>query len=285
MDTLFVNILNGLSFSSLLFLMAAGFSVTFGLMGILNLSQGGYYMLGAYIGVFVAKQTGNFWLATLVGGVVVGLIGLGMERGFLRHLYKQEFSQALLTFGFVYIFVNVILWIWKGNVKGVDAPPILYGLIEVFGQAYPIYRLFLIIIGLILAIGLWLLQEKTSYGAIIRAGVDNSEMTKVMGINQSLVFAIVFSLGAFLAGFAGVISLPILGAYVESATDVLFLALMVVVIGGMGTLQGAFWGALVIGFIDSLGKAYFPSFAMFTMYLLLLLILLFKPTGLTGGKS
>ncbi len=285
MDIFVVCLLNGVSFGSILFLLASGLSLTLGLMGILNLAHGAFYMIGAYIGWTIAvKYSLNFWLAALAAGTTAGLVGLAIERGFLRRLYKLSNEQALLTIGFVYIITNLSLWIWGSIVKPPYTSPFLSGSIPVAGWPYPIARIVIIIIGLMVAAGLWWLQNKTRIGAIIRAGMDDREMTKGQGINLDLVSTSLFFVGAFLAGFAGVIGAQFIGASLDLGLRILLLALIVVVIGGMGSVQGALLGAMLIGLVDSFGVILFPEFAMFTMYLLMVIVLVVKPTGLLGRK-
>ncbi len=283
MDVFVLNILNGISFGALLFLLASGFSLIFGVMGILNVSHGALYMVGAYIGWTIAvKYDLNYWLAALAGGVVAGLISLAMERGFFRKLYKQFNEQLLLTFGFVYILNNLASWIWGPLYKAPFVAPFLAGSFSIMGRAYPTSRIAIIIIGLICVAVLWWLQDKTRVGAIVRAGMDDKEMTLGLGINLNLVYTAVFFLGSFMAGFAGVMGAQLLGVHPEISMEILLLALAVVIIGGVGSIQGALLGAMLIGIIDAFGKALFPEFAMFTIYLAMIVVLLIKPSGLLG---
>ena len=279
-----VHILNGLSFGLILFLIASGLSLILGTMGILNLAHGAFYMLGAYFGLTMIAFGLNFWLAALVGGIFAALVGLVMERGFLRYLYKMFNEQVLITFGFLYIFTNVALWVWGPWPKMGNPPDFLSGSIGLGQFAFPVYRIALIILGLIIAGGLYWFQEKTRYGAIIRAGMDDKEMTTGLGINYALTCSAVFILGIFIAGLAGSIGSPVLGAYLGAGMDTLTLAMIVVVVGGMGTVQGTLLGALVIGLVDTLGKALFPELAMFTVYLAMVIMLVVKPSGLLGRK-
>lgn len=277
-----VNTLNGISFGMILFLLATGLSLTLGVMGILNLAHGALFMAGAFVGWAVVTGGGNFWLAALLGGIIAGLIGLVIERAFLRRLYKLLDDQVLLTLGFVYILGNLCLWIYGGHGRVAPPPSLLAFSIGIGDYAFPVYRLALIIIGAAAFIGLWWLQEKTRAGAIIRAGMDDKEMTVGLGLNYDLICSAVFVLGTFAGGFAGVLALPIIGIAFFMSWDILLYALIVVVVGGTGSIQGALAGALAIGLIDAFGKALIPDFAMFTMYVALIIILLVKPTGLLG---
>jgi branched-chain amino acid transport system permease protein len=275
----------GLSFSVLLFMISSGLSLVFGLMNVLNLTHGGYYLIGSFVGISIYKWTGNFLLAILVGGVVAGIIGAGMERGFLRYLPGQLLDQVILTMGFLFIFTNLAKWIW-GPVPQMTAPPSLFASSLRIG-AYSVYLYHLVVIfaGLIIAIVLWFFQEKTRYGAIIRAGIDNREMIMAVGINFSRVCAWVFFLGTVIAGISGVIGLPLLGAYLESGSEILLYAIIVVIIGGLGSMQGALAGSFLIGIIHSFSKAFFPPLAFFMMYLLVIIVLLARPSGLFGRRS
>jgi branched-chain amino acid transport system permease protein len=278
-------ILMGLSFSVLLFLLSSGLSLIFGFMNVLNLTHGGYYLIGSYIGVSIYKWTGNFLLAILAGAAVAGIIGVGMERGFLRHLPGQLLDQVILTMGFLFIFTNLAKWIW-GPVPQMAAPPSLFARsLHIGAYSVSVYHLVVIFAGLIVAIVLWFFQEKTRFGAIIRAGIDNQEMIMAIGINFKLVCSWVFCLGTVIAGVSGVIGLPLLGAYLESGSEILLYAIIVVIIGGLGSMQGALAGSFLIGIIHSFSKAFFPPLAFFMMYLLVIIILLVKPSGLFGKRS
>ena len=278
-------LLNGISFGCILFLLASGLSLTLGLMGLLNLAHGALYMIGAYIGWTVAVHWGlGFITAAVAAGAVSGVIGLIMERGFLRHLNKMPNEQVLLTIGFVYIITNACLWIWGSIAKPPFSAEFLSGAFTIVGWPYPYSRVAIIILGIVAGIALWWLQAKTRIGAIIRAGMDDKELTKGLGINLELTAAALFFVGAFLAGFAGVIGAQLIGANLGLGLDILLLALIVVVIGGMGSVTGSFLGALMIGVVDAFGKIFIPEMAMFTLYFLMVIVLIVKPTGLLGRE-
>lgn len=277
-----INLLNGLSYGMILFIIASGLSLIFGVMGILNLAHGALYVLGAYIGLTVAKHGLNFFLAALIAGVVVGLLGLVLERLFLRRLYRQVNEQVLLTLGLVYIFWNAILWIWGPEARVGEAPHFLQSVIKMDGFGYPLYRLAIILMGAIIFLALWFFQEKTRTGAIMRAGMDDKQMIIGLGVDYGLFSSFIFFLGAFLGGMAGFLGTPIIGIQAGLSMDILLLAIIVIVVGGVGYVQGTLLGAILIGIIDSLGKAYFPDFALFTVYLAMIVILLCKPYGLLG---
>ena len=277
-------LVNGIAYGMILFLMACGFSLIYGVMGILNLAHGVLYMLGAYFGLtfVLLGGSGHFLLAILMGAVGAGLMGLFWERVFLARLYKQIPEQVLLTLGLIYIFSNLVLWVYGPMAKMGTPPDFASGSVLILGTSISVYRLFLILIGIGAAIGIYYFQEKTRYGAIIRAGLSDKEMTIALGINYGFVSSLVFFLGAFLAGLAGYLGLPIVGALPSMSFDILLFAVAVMVIGGMGYIEGALLGAMVIGLIDSFGKVYFPDFAMFTIYIAMIIILLVRPIGLLG---
>jgi branched-chain amino acid transport system permease protein len=278
-------IVMGLSFSVLLFMLSSGLSLVFGLMNVLNLTHGGYYLIGSFVGISVYKWTGNFLLAILAGGAVAGIIGLGMERGFLRYLPGQLLDQVILTMGFLFIITNLAKWIWGPIPQMASPPSLVAGSLRIGAYSVYLYHLVVIFAGLIIAIVLWLFQEKTRYGAIIRAGIDNREMIMAIGINFNQVCAWVFFLGTVIAGVSGVIGLPLLGAYLESGSEILLYAIIVVIIGGLGSMQGALVGSFLIGIIHSFSKAFFPPLAFFMMYLIVIIILLVRPSGLLGRRS
>ena len=277
-------LLNGISFGMLLFLLAAGLSLIYGLMRILNLAHGSYYLLGGYVGLTVVSVTGSFVLAALVGSVTVAFLGIVMERFFLRRFPKQELPQVLLTFGFLFIFADVALWIWGGNPQTLPKPGIFSSSIWLGSIVFPSYRLFVIATGLVIGIGLWWFQERTRVGAMIRAAVDDEEMARGVGINVSLLSTAVFGLGAFLAALGGILGGPFVGIYPGADFEVLILAFVVTIVGGLGSLKGAFIGGLLIGLLDNFGKALFPQLALFTLFAPMAIILAIRPTGLFGRR-
>lgn len=285
MDWFVINLLNGISYGMVLFLIASGMSIVLGAMGIANLAHGVIYMFGAYMGWTVAvKWKAPFLLALLAGGFSAGLLGLVIERGLLRHLYKQLNEQVLLTFGFVYILGNLCLWIWGGLPKMPFTAEFLTGSFEIMGRMYPKARVSVIFIGLMLGIALWWLQDRTRMGAIVRAGMDDKETAMGLGINLERAFAVIFFISCFIAGAAGVIGAQLLGVHTELGFDVLLLALIVVIVGGVGSIQGALLGGIMIGVIDAFGRAVFPQLAMFTMYFTMIVVLIIRPKGLLGRK-
>ena len=283
MDVLAVGILGGVSYGVVLFLIATGLSLVLGLMGIVNVAHGVLFMTGAYGGLTVAKLTGNLILGILAGGALAGIVSLIMDRLFLRQLYKQELEQILVTFGFVYIITNLHLWVYGAWPKSAFLPPFLSGSITIGRFGFPIHRLAVIVFGAVLCVGLWWLQEKTKVGSIVRAGMDDAEMVSGLGINLTPINIGAFCLGAFLAGVAGVVGAPALGGVnLNTGTDIFFVAIAVCIVGGVGSVQGALVGAVLIGVTTTLVATYFPVLAMFVMYILMVLVLIFKPSGLLG---
>jgi branched-chain amino acid transport system permease protein len=283
-STAVVTTLNGLSYSFILFLLAAGFSLTFGVMGVLNLAHGALFMFGAYVGLEVISRVGSLWVATLAAAAALAIIGFGLYFFFLRHLYSKIPEQAVLTIGFAYMVANVALWIWGPVAQMGQAPEILKGVLKVGTLSFPIYRLFIIGVGLLVLVVLWWMQDRTRVGAIIRAGMDNKDMTVSLGINYGLVSTLVFLLGMALAGVAGMLATPILGTYPSMGDNLLLLTLIVVVVGGTGYIQGTMLGALIIGLLDTFGKAYVPQMALFSAYIVFLAVLLVRPSGLIGRR-
>jgi branched-subunit amino acid ABC-type transport system permease component len=275
--------LNGLAYGVLLFLLSVGLTLIFGMLDVVNLAHGSYYMLGAYAGLTLIAVTGNFWLAVLVAPAAVALIGAVVERTCLRPLYRRgPLDQVLLTFGLIYLFEDLVKWIWSGRIRSIPTPALFSSSVTVFGATIPSYRLFVIVFGLVMAAALWALIEKTRLGAIIRAGVFDSEMTAGMGINIHRVFTGVFAFGAALAGLSGVIAGPIQSAYPPMGATILVPALIVVVVGGLGSLKGSLAGSLIIGQAETFGKVWLPGASMLMIYVVMALILLFRPQGLFG---
>ena len=283
MSFVVLQILNGVSFGMLLFLLAAGLSLIYGLMRILNLAHGSYYVLGAYVALSVVRATESLALAALAGTAAVVGLGFLMERVFLRHLPPgEELPQALLTFGFLLIFGDVALWIWGGTPQTLPKPVALAHSVRLGPVLFPSYRLFLIGIGALVGVLLWMLQERTRLGAMVRAAIDDAEIAGTTGINVSGLSSGVFAAGAALAALGGVLGGPLIGVYPGADFEILLLAFVVVIIGGLGSLKGAFVGALLVGLLDTFGKTLFPELALFTIFAPVVIILAVRPTGLFG---
>jgi len=280
---LFAQALNGLSYGVLLFLLSVGLTLIFGMLDVVNLAHGSFYMLGAYAGLALIASTGNFWLSLALAPVAVGIIGAAVERSCLRPLYRRgPLDQVLLTFGLIYVFEDLVKWIWGGRIRSIPTPDLLAGSVTLLGATIPSYRVFVIGFGLVMAVALWLLIERTRLGAIIRAGVFDAEMSAGMGINVSRVFTLVFAFGAALAGLSGVIAGPIQSAYPPMGASILIPALIVVAVGGLGSLKGSLAGSLVIGQAETFGKAWLPGASMLIIYVVMAAILLFRPQGFFG---
>jgi branched-chain amino acid transport system permease protein len=277
--------LNSLALGGVLFTLAAGFSLIFGLMRIANLSHGAYFMLGAYVGLSVLDQGYGFGWAILAAGLAVGVLGAVVERLILRRLAGKTLAQVLATLGIAFIIADASLWVWGGDPRPVSAPGFLRGAMHLFGLTFPAYRLAVLAISIVIALGLWLLLDKTRLGVMIRASVDDMQMARAMGIPASRLFTIVFCLGAALAGIGGVIAAPILSVYPGMDADMLPLALVVVILGGLGSLAGAFVGSFLIGFIYSFGQVLAPNLAYFILFLPMVVILAARPRGLFGRLS
>ena len=284
MEFFVVQTLSGFSFAAVLFMLASGLSLIFGVMNIVNIAHGSYYMLGGYIGLSIYWVTGSLLLAMLGGGLAIAVVGYGMQRFFLRQFF-DAFPQVMITMGFAYLFRDLALLIWGGDPLSFPAPKILQGSMHLGDIVFPFYRLFIIVVAIFVAVGLWFFNEKTSYGAQLRATVDDHEMAKGVGINTPLVSGLMFALGAFLAAFGGVIAAPAFGLYAGLDFEVLPLAFVVVIVGGMGSLKGAAVGSILVGLVDNWGKALFPDFSYFTLFLPMAVVLAIRPTGLFGERT
>jgi len=259
--------------------------MVFGLMRVVNLTHGSYYAFAGYIGYSVSQYTHSFILALLAGMATGALIGFLMERYLFRMIYNKELEQIILTFGFIYIFQDIFNWIWAGRIYTINNPSMLSDPIKIMSFYYPSYRLSLIAIGTFFATGLWYLREKTLLGAIIRAGVDDLEMIRAMGIKITNYFTLVFVMGSSLAGIAGILGAPFVTIYPGMDMEILILALIVIVLGGMESMTGCLWASLIIGTADAFGKIYLPQFAVFSIYAVMVLVLMIKPSGLMGRKD
>jgi branched-chain amino acid transport system permease protein len=273
---------NGLSYGALLFLLGSGLSLIFGVMRIVNLAHGAYFLLGGYVALSVIWSTGSWALALPVAALAVAVVGLLMERIFLRPLGFDPLRQVLLTVGFAFLFQQAALDIWGGDNMDITPPAALMRSIVVGGLYLPVYRLFMIALAVVIGGALWLALEKTRMGAAVRATVDDAQMAAGVGIDTSRISMFVFALGAALAAIGGVIGGAFLGIYPGLDFQILPIAFAVVIIGGMGSLTGAAIGALVVGLADNFGKALFPEVSYFTLYAPMALLLAVKPTGLFG---
>lgn len=285
LETFGLHLLNGVTFGALLFLLASGFTLIFGLMRITNMSHGGLYLVGGYIGLTILGRTGNFWAALLAAGASIGILGLAIERVLLRRVRGRVLPEVLLTLGLAFILGDLSLAIWGGDPQTVRIPGFLSGSTQFFGVTYPAFRLFMLLVGLLTAAGLWFLQYRTMLGAVIRAGVDDPEMVDATGIDIKVVFNRVFALGALLAGVAGLLGGAFLALYPGADSEILLLAVVVVIIGGPGSLLGAIAGSLLVGLIDAFATALVPDLLYFTLFAPMVIILAWRPYGLLGRPN
>jgi branched-chain amino acid transport system permease protein len=284
MDFWIIQAFNGVSYGALLFLLASGLSLIFGVMRIVNLAHGSYFLLGGYLALTVIGMTGSWLLALPLSALGVALLGLLMERVFLRRLGFDALRQVLLTVGFALLFQQAALDIWGGDNMDIKAPAVLDWSITTGTLFFPVYRLFMIAMAALVGVTLWLVIEMTRLGAVVRASVDDAEMARGVGIDTSRVSLAIFALGAFLAALGGVIGGAFIGIYPGLDFEILPLAFAVVIIGGLGSLRGAVVGSLIVGLMDNFGKALFPEVSYFTLYAPMAMILAVKPTGLFGRE-
>jgi len=275
---------NGVSYGALLFLVASGLSLIFGVMRIVNLSHGSYFLLGGYLALTVIWTTDSWGLAIPAAALAIAVVGLVVERVFLRPLGFEPLRQVLLTVGFAFLFQQAALDIWGGDNMDIVPPDALTQSVVLGGLYFPLYRVFMIGLAAMIGLVLWLIMEKTRMGAAVRATVDDAEMARGVGIDTSRISMFIFALGAFLAALGGVIGGAFLGIYPGLDFEMLPIAFAVVIIGGMGSLTGAAVGSLVVGLADNFGKALFPEVSYFTLYAPMVLILAVKPTGLFGRE-
>lgn len=286
MEIIGAQLVNGVSYGLLLFIITCGLSLVFGILGVLNLAHGSLYMFGAYIAYsLTATYTQSFWLALLIAPISVALLALVVELTLLRPTYQLgHLSQVLLTFGLAYVFHDIASIIWGSNVLSLPVPVIFSGSISIFGQTFPVYRIVVILVGVIIAALLWYIQARTKWGAIIRAGLSDKQMVSALGINIKLVFTIVFVIGGMLAGFGGVVAGPILGLYPSMEFQTLILALVVLVIGGLGSISGTLVAGLLVGIVETFSRFLVPDLSMFLVFGLMAIILIVKPNGLLGKQ-
>ncbi len=291
----FIQLLNGVQYGLLLFLVASGLTLIFGIMGVINLAHGSFYMLGAYLAWSLTAQLGNFWLALLIGFVLSVLLGMLLEWLFIRHLYRRDhLQQVLLTYGLILIFSELRSIVWGDDVHSVAVPALLSGSIPLTETlAYPVYRVWLSIICVVLAAGMYYLIQHTRLGMMIRAGASNREMTQSLGIDIGLLYRLVFAFGVALAAFAGMLAAPVSSVFPGMGNQVLIICFVVVVIGGLGSVKGAMAAALLIGLVDTFGKVVefeiggfrvLPELAGMSVFVMMAIVLLWRPEGLFGKR-
>lgn len=280
-----VQTLNSASFGGMLFMLSSGFSLILGLMRVPNLAHGAFFMLGAYFGYTLLQYQFDFFTAAILAAVGVGLIGVLLERSILQPLLGNPQAQVLVTLGLAFIIADACLLIWSGNPLPLAAPGFLSAPLRIGGLSFPAYRLAVFVLALVVALLLYILLERTKLGAMIRAGVDDMPMAQAVGIRVRRLFFFVFFLGSALAGLGGVVGGPILNAYPGLDSDMLPLALIVVILGGIGSLAGALVGSILVGFVYNFGIALAPDLAYFMLFLPMVIVLVIAPRGLFGRLS
>jgi len=281
-----LQLFTGVALGSVFVLLAIGLSLIFGLLTVVNFAHGAFYMVGAYVGVFLLGLTGNFWVALVLVPFVVGAMGLVVERFLVRPLYGRGIDYPLLlTFGLGLVLVELVRIVFGLEGVPFDVPDALQGAVNIGIGWFPLYRLFLIGVTIALVVGLWLFLEKTSFGLIIRAGARDPEIMRVLGVDISRVWLMVFGIGTGLAGVAGVLSAPMTSVIPDMGTSVLVEAFVVTVVGGMGSLLGAVVAGLMVGIIISMTALFYPELADLAMFILMAAVLLVRPQGLFGRKG
>ena len=280
-----VQALNGLQLASLLFLLSVGLSVVFGLMNFIDLAHGTLYMLGAYAGLEAVALTGSYWAALALAPLAVAAAGAALHFVLLRRMESASpMRQVLATFGLIFVGLDAIRYVWGDYAHAIAAPPQLAGAVAILGEPYPAYRLFVIAVGAAVFAALFLGLERTRLGAAVRAGVDDRETASALGIDVGAAFFIVFCIGCALAGLAGVVAAPVLSIHPGMDMSILVLALIIVVVGGPGSLKGAAAGALAVGAVETFGQVLFPAFAGVALYAAMAAALLLRPAGLVPAR-
>ena len=278
--------LNALSEAALLFFLGVGLTLIFGIMRIINFAHGAFFMLGAYVGYSAVQLTGSFWGALLMAPVAVGGVGAAFELGILRRLYGRDGSAFLMvTFGLTLVMGEAIRLTWGVAALNVPLPQLLSGIVFIFDEPFPIYRLFLAGAGIVVALAIWQFLERTRLGLLIRATSQNAEMVHALGTDVRLVRSAVFGIGCGLAGIGGVLAAPLVTASLGMAPNAVIDTFVIVIIGGMGSFLGSAIAAVLVGFVQVFGTYYFPDFALALMYLLMLLVLIVRPGGLLGKEA
>ncbi|MDM0111559.1 branched-chain amino acid ABC transporter permease [Variovorax sp. J22R133] len=282
----FKTFLNGLTLASLYFLVASGFTLVFGLMRNVNLAHGSLYLIGAYIGWYVGEHTGSWVLAVIAGFLSAAVLGLLMQVLVFRHMQGQDLRQTLVTIGLSIVLADLALWIWGAEIYTFDPPAWIYGSTTLpLVNKFPTFRIFVFVASVVIGVGLWLMLTRTRIGMMIRAGVDDRGMLAASGVNVQLVFALTFAIGAGLAGLAGVVGGTALSISPGEDTRYLLASLVVVIVGGMGSVVGAAIGALLIGLAEQFGLAYAPTYSVVFTFVIMVIALAFKPRGLMGKNT
>ncbi len=277
-----IQLANAMSLAALLFVVASGFTLIFGLLRVVNLAHGALYLLGGYIGLTAARWSGSFMLAILAATLSVALMGYLLDRLLLERVKDQDLKQVLLTLGVALVLNDLSLVAWGGDALTVPVPEFLIGAMEVGGAFFPKYRVFVFAVGVLTFLALWLLYNRTRLGALIRAGVDDKEMVQAIGVNIKRLFIFTFMLGSALAGLGGVLGGAFLTLYPTADSEILVFSLAIVIIGGRGSLVGAAIGSLLVGFLATFGPLWLPELAYFVIFAPMALLLAFRPLGLFG---
>ncbi len=286
MESLVVNLLNGLSWGMLLFMISVGLTTVFGVLGVLNFAHGSFFMLGAYLSMQVMHVVPSFWVGLLVGPLMVALLGLVIEKWLLRPVYDRDVSfQLLLTFSILLVLDDAVRLIWGSGYHVVEAPLLLAGVFPLFSHSYPVYRLFLVIVGPLVGLALWSFFRFSRWGKVVRAAALDREMAEGVGIRVPLLFTLVFALGSWLAALGGALAAPHQSLAPSMGERIIIESFIVVVIGGMGSFPGAFVGALILGLFESFGTVFAGRAQMALPYILLAAVLLFRPTGFFGREA
>src|SRR5258708_13512614 len=289
MEHFLIEALTGVQVSMLVFLLAVGLTLIFGLMNILNVGRGRLIKRGVLLGLVIANKTGPFWLALLMGPLLPFVAGFVLQFFVLQPLAQRGRSThldlALLTFGLLFATAGAVEYIYGSAFHSIATPDLLKGRIALLGVEYPLYRLFIIAVGIAIALALVLVIDRTLVGATLRAGVDNSEMVTALGININVLFALVFGFGSALAGFAGVVSAPVMSIYSNMGIGIVVTTFVVVVVGGLGNLKGSFYASLIVGMTDRFAQAFLPEAELFAVYALLIVVMIFRPQGLFGAEG
>jgi len=278
-------LLNSATFAALLFVVASGFTLIFGLMRIVNLAHGALYLFGGYLGLTIAMLGGNFYVAAIGAAIGVALMGLIIDLGLLRFVRGNELRQVLLTLGVAFVLNDLALVLWGGDTYSIPVPSYLDGPFSIGDVTYPKYRFFVLFVGILIFIALWLLMAKTKLGALIRAGVDDSETVSAMGVDIRKIFIYTFMLGAALAGLGGVMGGAFLTLYPTADSEILVFSLAVVIIGGRGSLVGAAVGSVLVATLANFGQVWFPELAYFVIFGPMAVLLAFRPLGLFGKAT
>lgn len=278
--------LNGLTLAALYFLVASGFTLVFGLLRNVNLAHGSLYLLGAYVGWVVGDHSGSWLLAVAAGFASAALVGLVLQVAVFRFMQGQDLRQTMVTIGLSIVLADVMLWIFGGQIYQFDPPSFIYGGTPLpIVVRYPTYRLVLLATAIVIGVALWLFLNRTKVGMMIRAGVDDRAMLSASGVNVQMVFAITFAIGAGLAGFAGVVGGTALSIAPGEDTRYLLASLVVVIVGGMGSVVGAAYGAILIGLAEQIGLAYAPTYGIVLTFVIMVLVLAFRPRGILGARA